>query len=516
LIDITRLSPAELDRFIHIQSVIARQQEDADKVKAARDYYKGDHPVMLTQRQQEFLGKDLTSGDYQFNHNLVKVVVDTLRERLNVTGFTVNGRSAEDSDNADGKLAAMLWQWWKHNKLESQQIRLYRRALRDGKSYVMVDYDNDHARPRLTMHEVDDGATGIVLHRDPSDENRTLFASRYFFTFNPLEPGKTGIERKTVYLPGEIRKYERTSAINLVGSEMAWRPIMDDGDLAWPLAWYDTQGKPLGVAAIEFQNPGGSEVDSIAGLQNALNKAWLDLIAAADATGFPILTANYRDPQPMPSSISDDDDIEGSDEFIIAPGRLLEIFGGDIRRIEAANLEPMMKGIWSIVDAISGLSRTPQQFLRPFPGIDIPSGEALKQLEAGLVKKAEERQLYFGEAWADVMGLAYRVAHTFGQGVPDVGDDPVIGVQWADANTRMEAVEAGVAKIHKDLGVPDDAVWAKAGYSPDQIAQFKENARLQRAQEIATIAAAARQTQTNSQNSQQQGNQQQQNGAVTQ
>ena len=111
MIDITRLSPAELDRVIHIQSVIARQQEDADKVKAARDYYKGDHPVMLTQRQQEFLGKDLTSGDYQFNHNLVKVVVDTLRERLNVTGFTVNGRSAEDSDNADGKLAAMLWQW---------------------------------------------------------------------------------------------------------------------------------------------------------------------------------------------------------------------------------------------------------------------------------------------------------------------------------------------------------------------------------------------------------------------
>ena len=105
MIDITRLSPAELDRFIHIQSVIARQQEDADKVKAARDYYSGNHPVMLTQRQQEFLGKDLTSGNYAFNHNLVKVVVDTLRERLNVTGFTVNGHSAEESDNADGKLA---------------------------------------------------------------------------------------------------------------------------------------------------------------------------------------------------------------------------------------------------------------------------------------------------------------------------------------------------------------------------------------------------------------------------
>jgi hypothetical protein len=100
-LDISRLDSVQLDRFIHIQSVIARQQADADKVKAARDYYAGNHPVMLTQRQQEFLGKDLTTGEYAFNHNLVKVVVDTLRERLNVTGFTVNGRSAEDSSNAD-------------------------------------------------------------------------------------------------------------------------------------------------------------------------------------------------------------------------------------------------------------------------------------------------------------------------------------------------------------------------------------------------------------------------------
>ena len=511
MIDITRLSPEQLDRFIHIQSVIARQEADADKVKAARDYYSGEHPVMLTQRQQEFLGKELTGGNYAFNHNLVKVVIDTLRERLSVTGFTVNGHSAEDGDSADGKLAGLLWQWWKHNKLGSQQIRLYRRALRDGTSYVMVDYDNDYALPRLTMHEVDDGQSGIVLHRDLSDENRTLFASRYFYTFNPLEPGKTGIERKTVYLPGEIRKYERTGLAGIMGSETTWRAVMDDGDLSWPLPWRDTQGNPLGVAVVEFQNPGGSEIDNIAGLQNALNKAWLDLIAAADATGFPLITMNYRDPQPMSSNLRDDDDIEGDDEFVIAPGRAIEIFGGTINRIEAANLEPMIKSIWSIVDAISGLSRTPQQFLRPFPGIDVPSGEALKQLESGLVKKAEERQLLFGEAWAEVMGLAYRVARTFGT-VPDVGDDPVIGVQWADANTRMEKTEADTAMVYKNLGVPDEAVWEKAGFSPERIAQFKENARLQRAQEIATIAAAAKQT--TAQTGQQNGNQQ--NGTVTQ
>jgi hypothetical protein len=108
------------------------------------------------------------------------------------------------------------------------------------------------------------------------------------------------------------------------------------------------------------------------------------------------------------------------------------------------------------------------------------------------------------------MTLAYRVARTFGQGIPDVGNDPVIGAMWADANTRMEKTEADTAKIYKDLGVPDEAVWEKAGFSPERIAQFRENARLQRAQEIATIAAAARV------NTQAPQTNPQQNGTVTQ
>lgn len=496
MLDIMALTPEQLDKFIHMQSIIARQADEAAKVKAARDYYKGDHPTFLTQRQQEFLGKQLTDGDFMFAHNLVRTVVDTLRERLAVTGFTVNGKSADDldADNPDpaAQLAALLWTWWKHSKLDSQQIRLYRRTLRDGKSYVMVDYDNANQRPRFTLHEVDDGTVGVMLHRNPEDENEVMFASRYFYTFNPLKPGLTGIERKTVYLPGEIRKYERNSITNLIGADNLWRSIQDPGDNGWPILWRDLTGNPLGVAAIEFQNPGGSEVAQIAGLQNALNKSWLDLLAAADTSGFPILTMNYKDPMPMPIGITDDTNLDGDDEFVVAPGRALEIFGGDIRRIEGADLGKMIEGIWAIVAAVSGTTRTPQYYMKPFTGVDIPSGEALKQLESGLVAKAEERQLMFGEAWADVMGLAYRVARTFGSNIPEV-DDPVIGVQWKDPNTRIEDVEAKIAEVHKGLGVPNEAVWARAGYSPDQIAAFKQAAMLQRAAEIANIVQAARQ-----------------------
>lgn len=494
MIDINKLTPQQLDRYIHLQAFIDRQATAAAKVRSGRDYYNGEHPVLLTQRQQEFLGPQLTEGEYPFAHNLVRSVIDTLRERISVTGFTVNGASAGE-DTPEAQMAASLWQWWNASQMDADQVDLYVNALRDGRGYVIVDFDNERGMPRFTVHEVDDGRVGVMLHRDPASRKRTLFASLYWTTFDPLTPGATGIQRKTVYLDGTIRKYQQAGTATPMGSGVGWTGVLDEDDLAWPLAWADRRGRPLGVPVFEFANPGGSEIDAVAGLQNLLNKTWLDLIAAADMAGFPILTGNYRDAAPDPTLTEDDDDIEDADEFIIAPGRYLEIFGGEIRRIEGADLGNLTKLIWDIVSAISGVTRTPHQYLRPFLTADVPSGEALKQLEAGLVAKAIERQKRFSSAWSDAARMALRVANTFGSG-PDVPDDVQIDVQWADANTRMAKAEAEIAQIFKGLELPNEVIWEKAGMTPEQIAQFKDAVRRDRMTEIAAIAGAVQVAQT--------------------
>lgn len=452
---------------------------------------------MLSQRMQEFLGPIVGDGEFSFSHNIIKVIIDTLRERLHLEGFTVNGQGAGDADEADTgpdqRLAALLWDWFQDNRLDSQQVRLYRRVLRDGKSYVMVDYDQEAGRPRLSLHKVDDGQKGIVLHRDPEDENRVLYATRYFYTFDPLTPGKTGKERKTVYLPHEIRKYERSSGADAMGVYGLWRPVMDDGDPSWPIPWVDGQGKPLGVAVIEFENPGGSEINSLAGLQNGLNKSWLDLYAAADAAGFPIIAINYRDGKPEPIGIDDDQDLEGDDEFIIAPGRALEVFGGEAKRLEGGDLTHLIDTVWTGAAALGGVSRTPQYYLKPMQGAQtIPSGEALKMLEGGLVAKAIERQDMFGQSWADVMLLAYRVAAAYGPAQPIAEGRMTIGCVWRDPNTRMEETESKIAEAHDRLGVPKPAVWRKAGYTPDEVAAFEEQVATQRADEVAAVVGAIR------------------------
>ena len=114
MIDIMALTPTDLERFIHMQGLVARQDNQAGRIRALRDYYAGEHPIMLTKRQQEYLGELVEGESFTFAHNLVRSVIDTLRERLDVSGFTVNGQGVEDADadeaDADGQLAALLWQ----------------------------------------------------------------------------------------------------------------------------------------------------------------------------------------------------------------------------------------------------------------------------------------------------------------------------------------------------------------------------------------------------------------------
>ena len=79
MIDIMALTPEQLERFIHMQGIVARQENNAARVRALREYYEGEHPVMLTKRQQEYLGELVDGESFTFAHNLVRSIIDTLR-----------------------------------------------------------------------------------------------------------------------------------------------------------------------------------------------------------------------------------------------------------------------------------------------------------------------------------------------------------------------------------------------------------------------------------------------------
>ena len=114
------------------------------------------------------------------------------------------------------------------------------------------------------------------------------------------------------------------------------------------------------------------------------------------------------------------------------------------------------------------------------------------------MRRAEERQLLFGQAWEDVFALAYRVNQTFGPALPDIQDISV-DVTWQDANVRNELAEVQTAEGHKRLGGPDESLWRRLGYTPEDISHFKDVTLGNRTADIAAVTAALRVNQTRTQ-----------------
>jgi hypothetical protein len=467
------MTARDTERYIYLILEAARKESEYQRVKDYRNYYKGEHPIFLTHRQEEFLGPLLTNAEHKPAHNLCATVVDVLRERLQIEGFT--------GEDATGEaLAKRAWEWWQATRMEEHQITLHRRALRDGKSYLILDWDAENARPRWVPNRRYDGTTGVTYYRDP-ETNVPQIACKYWQKTDILGT-EHGQNRRTVYLPDRILRQKEDPK-----APYGWGPIDPDEGIAEQL-WTDNMqygGLPLGLAVIEFANPGGvSEIEAIIGLQNALNKTWMDAIAAADATGFQLITISYPT---APEATPTDDEDETSDDIQIAPGRALELFdGATAAAIPPGDLTQLLNLITQLTGAIAGVSRTPQYYLRPFGGAEVPSGEALKQLEAALISRAEERFTLFGNSWVDAIRMAAKLYRAMGYA--DVEPEAKITANWRDPSVRNELFNAQVAGLEQNLGVPQEHLWEeRLGYSPEDVEKFKRLNAQKQAQELANV-----------------------------
>lgn len=97
----------------------------------------------------------------------------------------------------------------------------------------------------------------------------------------------------------------------------------------------------------------------------------------------------------------------------------------------------------------------------------IPTCNSLKSTETGLVAKVKRRQQHFGEAWEEVIRLAFAVV-----GDPRSKADDAETL-WADPESRTEGEHVDALLKLSALGVPQQQLWEDAGYSPQQIARFR-------------------------------------------
>jgi hypothetical protein len=132
----------------------------------------------------------------------------------------------------------------------------------------------------------------------------------------------------------------------------------------------------------------------------------------------------------------------------------------------AADLRNFTQGIDLLVQHVASISRTPPHYLNA--SADRLSGESIKAAETGLVAKTRNKMRFFGEGEEQALRLAGKIA-----GIDHLAEAESMEVIWADPESRTEAQHVDAILKQKDLGVPEEILWEKLGYSPQEIARIK-------------------------------------------
>lgn len=437
-------------------TAIGAWQESADTVRQTgystyRDYYDGDQGTQLTARQRKYL--QVASGQ-EFNDNHCATVVDALAERLTVTGFEA------------GDQGVKFWDWWKANRMDAQQGIIHRSGVRDGDMYAIVEWDKEKGQPCIEYELAFDGVSGIEVVYSDEKRRRIEFAVKLWETVVEREDHEDGehAKRANLYFQDRIEKY-----VNYKDSG-GWTEFQPEGDKAWPLPLVGWDGKELGVPVFHFRNAdqgynyGTSELKRVVPIQNALNKTVIDLLAAGDTTAFRIFWMLGDDPSGIQIA-------PGSWVYSSKPPTGED--GVQVGYFEGEDLGPLIKFMDAFVIEIARVSRTPISYFQASG--QRPAEGTLKQEEVGLVARAKDRQIGFGNVWEDVMAYSRRLFNTFGatsQG-ERMDEDQNISTQWEDPETRNAKDHLEALAIKGSLGVPEEQLWVEMGYNAEEIAEMR-------------------------------------------
>ncbi|MEU1805847.1 phage portal protein [Streptomyces sp. NPDC019937] len=417
------------------------------------DYYRGKQPLKFA--SDEF-AKFHGDRYRDFSDNWVQVVADSPVERLTVTGFQAAGEERADKD---------LWEVWQVNGLDADSQLGFLGAVNSARSFVLVWGDPDD--PDMPVVTFEDAGQCIVAYEPGSRRKRRAALKRW-------QDG--GQDFATLYLPDEVWKFSRPLARQEKSPQMA---DVDEELRRWApreLAEEpNPQPNPMGVVPmVELPNKPMlvadpiSDVSGVVAMQDAINLVWAQLFTASDYASFPqrvVLGAE----RPMIPKLNSAGEIVGKQPVDLekfAVERVLWITGKDAKLAEwqAANLAAYTSIIEVAVGHLAAQTRTPQHYL--IGKMANLSGDALLAAETGLVKRVDEKKLWFGQALREVARL---IALARGQ---DAKAKALRSghVMWADSESRSYAQLADALVKLKDIGFPFEWLALKYGLTPTEVA----------------------------------------------
>jgi len=419
---ILQLSPALADQ-IAWDGWRTEQEVMAGKVTLARQYADGEHAMKLTPEMTAMLRLDPQHAGAPFAVNHCGNIVATPVDRLEVTSI--------DCNNPTGSV------WVKElldaNRFDGLQLDLHEAAIGDGNSFLLVEYDNETKEVILTHEQAYDGIEGVIVVYS-ANKRKPAAAIKIWQETLTSKDKVTNISRVNIYWPDRVEKY-------LIDGEIIskYQPM----DKAWPEPWM-LDGKPIGVPVIHFRNDGKrynaygvSILEGVIPIQDILNRTLMSMTMTAELTAFPI---RYMFGAKPPAQVTP------GMFFHVAPGvdpktnlpatpsaeQVAWYSAIKIGSLPQGDLSQYLGQAQFLIEQMYMISRIPMTKTVSAN----TSGEALKQLEAGLLGRLRRLHVSFGNSWEDAVTLAHRVQQAFGDAPPKIGRPKT---QWKSAEIRNDA-----------------------------------------------------------------------------
>lgn len=315
-----------------------------------------------------------------------RTYLGSLEERLDIEGFRLADESAADDK---------LWQWWQANQMDVQSGMAHVEALIHGRAYITISEPN----PDDPLNDpLRDPTSPIIKVESPL----TMYAE-----LNPLtgrvnrairvyeEPDSTGrnIQHITLYLPNGTYGYVESNALN-----------------GWTLEFQVQHNMGLVPVVCILnkermdQRNGVSEIKpELRSLIDAASRLLMNLQAAAELMAVP---------QRVLFGLAEEEiaNLQGQAQFEAYMANILafEDPNGKIAQFAAAELRNFAEGMDVLRKEAAVITGLPPNYFT-FSSDNPASAEAIQSSENRLVKKAERKCRIFGEAWEDVMRIAYKV-----------------------------------------------------------------------------------------------------------
>jgi hypothetical protein len=430
-------------------------------IRVVDDYYRGNHKLKYASKEFEKYHADRYRG---FADNWVPLVSDAPVERLTWQGIVASGETAADKDT---------WQTWLVNGLDVDSQLGFLGAINSARSFVLV-WGNltDPENPLVTF---EDASQCIVSYQPGSRRIRRAGLKTWQDGFS---------EYATLYLPSEVWKFERP--LERQSKSVQAAQVDEELDKWNPRETSEPnpQRNPMGVVPlVELQNKPTligdpiSDVTGVIAMQDSLNLLWAQLFTASDYASFPqrVILGAEAPVTPILDSTGEVVGTKPVDMEKFAVDRVMMFTGENAKIAEwsAANLEAYTAVIEVAIGHIAAQTRTPQHYL--IGKLSNLSSDALIAAEGGLVKRTQEKQLWFGSAVREATALMELAKGNAGKAKALRAGRNI----WADEEFRSQSQLADALLKLSQVGFPFEYLAAKWGLTPIEVADLVEMKKAQ-------------------------------------